>query len=456
MANKTIPAICVVFSTFILVVTVSAQSPQPYPKATTDRLIHQETPMLPPARNVVFTDPDFGSTMIRATDSSTNFKKPGTFVRTEGSGQANEWNADTSKFYVIGEGGRDYVFAFDPGTMAVSSPPNASPGQGLLLPLRPGASFSFVDPDLIYGTAEPDTLTITTYRFSTGIVSPVIDTRSCGLQPTLGTGPNVVSDDDVSLSLDDTRVSISEGGSEFGKHIFVVVYDKNLGCRWYNTQTGQIGGQWGTSGLASVTSPYLIRHAYLARSGSGVYILVDGFGWYLWDVATLTVNACPIGGKSDECSGYEAVGYNSLVNGPAIQGDMQVVKRPLNDISRISQLVWPVAVQWGQQRHFTWSNVDTLDSAPVCGSTYAYDGGTWIDQPLAGEIFCIETDGLASTVWRFAHNRASYINPFFQTQPLGNVSRDGRFFLFTTNWDAQLGLGADGTPLSDVFIAKLD
>jgi hypothetical protein len=39
--------------------------------------------------------------------------------------------------------------------------------QGLLLPLRPGATFSFVDRDLIYGTSDPDTLTITSYRFST-------------------------------------------------------------------------------------------------------------------------------------------------------------------------------------------------------------------------------------------------------------------------------------------------
>ena len=95
------------------------------------------------------------------------------------------------------------------------------------------------------------------------------------------------------------------------------------------------------------------------------------------------------------------------------------------------------------------------DTDPVCGSTHSYDVDTTIDQPFAGEIFCVETDGLASTVWRFAHNRAGYISPFFQTQPLGNVSLDGNFFLFTSDWDAQLGKATDGTPLSDVFIVKL-
>ncbi|MGA9392384.1 MAG: hypothetical protein WBV69_18300, partial [Candidatus Sulfotelmatobacter sp.] len=434
----------------ILVKTSSAQGRQPYPHAATDRLVHEETPMSPPPRNVVFTDPDFGSSMVRATDAATNFKLPGTFLRTEGSGQENEWSADTKKFYVIGKGGQNLAFAFDPANMTISSLPRASAGQGLLLPLRPGPSFSFVDPDLIYGTSDPDTLTITSYRFSTGATTPVIDTRTCGVQPPLGSGPSVVSDDDVSLSLDDNRVAISEGGSQFEEHMFVVVYDKHLGCRWYNTQTGQIGGHWGTTGVTTA-APYLVRHAYLSRSGNYVVITTNGPGLAVWDLATLEVSTCSL----EECAGYEAVGYNSLVNGPTIDGDMQTAKRPLNNLSDISQLVVPALFVWGQAQHFTWSNVNAQDSTPVCGSTHSYDGDG-VEEPFDGEIFCVETDGRASTVWRFAHNRATYITPFFQTQPLGSVSRDGRFLLFTSDWDAQLGRGADGEPLSDVFILKLD
>jgi hypothetical protein len=455
MANTTpFSLLCVLLTTFTLTTTVSAQSHDPYPHAVTDRLIHQETPMLPPPRNVIFTDPDFGSSMVRATDASTNLELPGTFLRTEGSGVANEWSADTRKFYVIDKGGQTLVFAFDPATMAISSLPNATPGQGLLLPLRAGASFSSKNSDLIYGTADADTLTIRSYDFSTGTSTAVIDTTTCGLQPPLVSGPSVVSDDDVTPSLDDNRVSISEGGSRFGEHMFVVVYDKHLGCRWYNTQTGQVGGQWGAAGVATAT-PFLIRHAYLSRSGKYVLISTDGFGWHVWDLATLNVSTCPTGSLDEECDGYQAVGYDSLVNGPAITGDMQTAKRPLNNISQIEQLVSPVLFQWGQEQHFTWSNVAVHDRAPVCGSTHSYDGDTSIDEPFAGEIFCIETDGLASTVWRFAHHRATYIPPIFNTQPLGSVSGDGHFFLFTSDWDAQLGTGVDGSPLSDVFIVKL-
>jgi hypothetical protein len=461
MSNRTLVTVFrMLFTSLVLVASASAQSAQPYPNAITDRLIHQETPMVPPPKNVVFTDPDFGSSMVRATDPTTNFKLPGTFLRTEASGKANEWSADTKKFYVLGKGGQDFVFAFDTTTMAISSLPNAGAGMGLLIPLRPGPSFSFIDPDLIYGTSNPDTLTIMSYRFSTGASTPVIDTRTCGVQPPLGSGSKVVSDDDVSLSLDDNRVSISEGGSGAGKHMFVIVYDKNLGCRWYNTQTGQIGGPWGATGTATVTTPYLIDHAYLSRSGNYVFIMgtrANWSGWYVWDLSTLNISACQLHTQTNnECGGYQGVGYNSFVNGPGITGDMQVAQRPLSNITQISQLALPVLFDWGQEQHFTWSNVNVDDTAPVCGSTYSYDGDTTIDQPFAGEIFCVETDGLASTVWRFAHNRATYITPFFQTQPVGNVSMDGRFFLFTSDWDAQLGIEADGAPLSDVFIVKLD
>jgi hypothetical protein len=135
-----------------------------------------------------------------------------------------------------------------------------------------------------------------------------------------------------------------------------------------------------------------------------------------------------------------------------------MVKRPLNNLTAITPLYYPIPSpsNWGQPQHFTWSNVDINDSTPACGSTYSYDGDTTIDQPYADEIFCVETDGLASTIWRFAHNRAAYLPPYFQTQPLGDVSVDGKFFLFTSDWDNQMGLGADGTPLSDVFIVKLE
>lgn len=438
---------------------LSGQGVNPYPNAITDNSIHFETPMAPPSVNTPFVDPDFGSQMIRVTDETSNFTHSGGYVRTEGSGTANMWSSDTTKFYVIAEGGVALAYTFDSSTMNISSLPAATAGRGLVLPLRTGASFSFTNPDIIYGTSESDLLSISSYNFSSGVVSTVIDTTTCGVQPPLVPGPQVRSDDDVTPSLDDGRVSISEGGPSFGTDMFVVVYDKSLGCRWYNTQTGQIGGQWGLSGSASVADSYLISHAWLSRSGDYIRIATNHSGWFVWDIATLQVTQCPPTGDL-RCEGYTGMGYNTVVQDRSYLDPMDIVKRPFSNIANATPLVWPLPPPhyWGQDKHFTWNNVDVNDSVPICASTYYYDeGDDWsITQPYQGEILCIESDGVASTVWRFAHNRADVQDGYFNTQPLGTVSRDGKFLLFSSDWDSQLGVESDGTPRSDAWIVKLD
>jgi len=173
MANRIpLTTICTLLAVITLTPIAHSQGVLPYPHAITDRSIHAETPMAPPAKNVLFNDRAFGSPMVRVTDPSTNFKLPGTFVRTEASGKANAWSFDTGKFYVLGAGELVLAFAFDPKTMTVSSLPNAGAGQGLLLPIRPGPTFSFVDSDLIYGTTNAAPLTISSYRFSTKALTP--------------------------------------------------------------------------------------------------------------------------------------------------------------------------------------------------------------------------------------------------------------------------------------------
>ncbi len=437
-----------------------AQGIEPYPNAITNKLVYQITPMVPPPVNTVFNDPDFGSPMVRVTDQTTNFVHPSGYLRNAALGDANEWSVDASKFYVVGEGDLELAFGFDPSTMAISSLQGAKPGQGLRLPLRAGSAFSLVDPNLIYGTTNQTPLTITGYNFSTATSATVIDTTTCGAQPPLvqgGGGHVVVSDDDITLSTGDNRIVISEGGHASGGHPFVIVYDKQLGCRWYNTQTGQVGGQWGPTGSVSIPDRYLIRHTAISGDGNYVRILVNNFGFYVWDLETLTVESCPeFAGIF--CGGYGTVGYSRYVNAAGKVDQINTVIRPLDDLSDYSQLVYPLEppYHFGQAKHFAWENGHFNDTLPVCASTYNGGGSPLINAPYDGEIYCIETDGLASTVWRFAHNRALWIGPNFNTQPLGNVTADGRWFLFTSGWDTQLGNDDQGLPRSDVWIVKLD
>jgi hypothetical protein len=110
--------------------------------------------------------------------------------------------------------------------------------------------------------------------------------------------------------------------------------------------------------------------------------------------------------------------------------------------------------------HFSWNNVDPNDSNPLCFSTYRPSNpdtpGTplQVDGPWENEIDCVEMDRKDSKVWRFAHTYSTAKNGFWST-PRGNISPDGRFFMFTSDWEDQLGGAPNGKYRTDVFIVEL-
>jgi hypothetical protein len=435
---------------------VSAQGVQPYPDAITNRLIYSETPLQPPPVSAAFRDPDLGSLMVRVTDENSDPKGKEDYFYNPPQDD-NEWSVDDGKFYVaVGYDNASLAFAFDPATMAISSLPGAGIGGGLLIPLRPGPTFSFVDPDLMFGTALREPLVISTYRFSTGVATPLFDTSACGTQPPLIAGPDVYSSDST-VSDDDSRIDISAGGRGAGTRPFVIVYDQTLGCRWYNTQTGQIGGQWGPTGQTSTPDRFLFNHSKI--SGNGQYIRISrGKEFYVWDTTSLDVEPCYQGDGPPYCDGYGAVGFDTYVNEPGVLDELNTFRRPLGDLTDFTKLINPLPLPhlWGMETNFAWSNGRLNSSLPVCGTLYSPAGITEIEQPYDGEVVCIETDGVASTIWRFAHNRAVWDPEYFWTQPLGNISLDGRFFSFTSSWGEQLGNTGQGDPRTDVWIVHLD
>ncbi len=428
-------------------VALSAQTVSSYTIAPTDRLIHAKTPMAPPPVNTVFEDPDFHSRIVRVTDEQMG--TAGGFFRNPASGEKNAWSQDTRKFYVVREDGAAVAFGFDGLRMKVEALAGAAPGQGLELPLVGEPSCSFVDPDLIYGTLADSPFILSSYRFSTGVVATVADLTACGVQPPFS--PGAVSGYDLMQSATDRRFSIA------GDDMFVIVYDRNLGCRWYNTQTGQIGGRWGPSGTATKLERDLIDQAHISKSGEYVRIevLSDTTRFYVWQVDTLNVTPCS-GIDWPYCGGYGAGGFSHIVNTPGVDDAMNVWIRPFGNLSGPVALIAPLPTppHWDLTQRWSWVNANSDDSVPLCGTTYYYTHEQ-IDQVWDREIICIETDGAASTVWRFAHHRASANDAYFSTMPLGNVSQDGRFFLFSSDWENQLGTSADGTPRSDVWIVEL-
>jgi hypothetical protein len=410
--------------------------------------------MAPPSVNTVFQDPDFGAFMVRVTDGNTNPKAPNSYFRNPIS---NAWSADGRKFFLVGASDNALAFGFNRSTMLISALPGAGPGGGFAIPLYPGPIFSVVDPDLMYGTLKHAPLTIANFRFSTGAITPLVDTTKCGTQPPLVAGLHVTSSD-ISISADENRVEINAGGTEPGNRTFAIVYDKQLGCRWYNTQTGQIGGSWGPVGQAVVPQNFLINHAFMSGSGRYVKLQAGNTGFFVWDVTSLNVRPCYSHGSGLLCNGYIAMGYDTVINSAGAIDEMNTLRRPLSDLANITRLVNPLPLPhlWGMEIRLTWADGRLNDNVPVCGSAYSPDGQNEVKQPYDGEIFCIETDLHASTIWRFAHHRAIWDSEYYWSAPFGNLSLDGRFLMFSSNWDGQVGVDKNGDPRSDVWIVKLD
>lgn len=229
------------------------------------------------------------------------------------------------------------------------------------------------------------------------------------------------------------------------------------------------------------TAGYNVHGAHISRNGA--YVRVDDQQSetdFFWRPGTNQVITCYF--LANECGGHMAMGYNHLVNAPNNYDMAEVIMRPFSDPAKTEQLVRPLPTPAQfTGSHWTWNDDNPSDTMPVCGSFYA--GGSargdgtqsLLTNPFMRvtraydlEIVCIATTG-PSKVWRFAHTRsamASNDSPngagWFWGTPRGNVSQDGKFFMFTSNWDWSLGNqgGGTGCPSSgqcraDVFIVEL-
>lgn len=229
------------------------------------------------------------------------------------------------------------------------------------------------------------------------------------------------------------------------------------------------------------TAGYNVHNARMSRDGA--YIRVDdqeSQTEFFWRPGTNQVTTCLF--VTNSCGGHMALGYTHFINDPNDVDMAQVLSRPLSDLSAFTELVNPLPTPpQFTGSHWTWNDDNPSDTMPVCGSFYAGasaqgDGSlSVLINPLLQitavydrEIVCVATTG-ASKVWRFAHTRASTgLNASsadasnFWATPRGNVSQDGKFYMFTSDWEWSLGneQGSSGCPFSgqcrtDVFIVEL-
>ena len=417
--------------------------------ARTDRRLEaypKAAPSVGPAGSVI-TDPTFGSRLVRVTDEKADPKGSGRGLVTPASAEQNSWNTTSTKFYVVTMGGSFLLYDFNPSDMSVRI--RNTPD----LHWRGEPQFSFAQSTLLYGVPARG-LEFEQYDIASGKVKTVNDPSSCRKFDSA----DVASD--ISVSGDDSRFMSVIGPRQDDSYV-IYVYDRERGCRWYNTRTGEVGGQWGPKGTVSLAERYGVHNARMAKSGKFVTIARGGGSqgnnkWRVWDVDTLNVVVCP-----SACSGHHALGYSHVVN-PGGDHPFAMLERPLDHLDSQSALISDLHGSPGYwyDSHLSWNDVDSHDNNPVCLSTYRPNNPGTSGTPLAvggpweNEIVCVEMDGKSSKVWRFAHTYSTAQNGFWST-PRGNVSQDGRFFMFTSDWEDQLGRTSDGKYRTDVFVVEL-
>jgi hypothetical protein len=418
--------------------------------ARTDRRVEpypEKPPVIGPSGSII-SDPTFGSRILRVTDSRSDPKQAGRPLFTPSSAEQNSWNKNSTMFYVTTSGGSFLLYDFDAATMMAR--PVRSPNLGW------GAEpqFSFQQANILYGMNSRATV-FEQYDTSSGRTTEINDPSRCVKLEARDSGHS------ITVSADDNRF-MTTLGPEQDKNYMVYVYDRTQGCRWYNTQTGEIGGQWGPKGTISVPDRFPLHNARMAKSGKFVFLGRGGggigHGWVIWEIDGMNVSVCARG-----CTGHHAQGYSHIIGSSGMVHPMDVWLRPLDHLESFTPIISglePAKGFWFDS-HFSWNNVDPNDSAPVCFSTYrptnpdTPGAGPLVTGPWENEIDCAETDGKASRVWRFAHTYSSARNGFWST-PRGNVSQDGRFFMFTSDWEDQLGKTPNGDKYrTDAFIVEL-
>ena len=139
--------------------------------------------------------------------------------------------------------------------------------------------------------------------------------------------------------------------------------------------------------------------------------------------------------------------------------------RRLSSLSQTTDLIAPVQAvkEVYMADHTTWNNAQPATLVPVISSTYRFGNNTAPWRAWDDEIIGIETaNGGGGSVWRFAHHRsivASDTNPaapYFWYEPIANVSPNGKWVVFTSNWEKTLGTdAAEHTFRQDVFLVQL-
>jgi hypothetical protein len=406
-------------------------------------------PVLGPA-NTMFTDPSFGSRILRVTDSKT---AGGASLIPEDAGFFRTWNADSTAIKLMNTKGQSWWVEFDSANFKV--------GDGSSRPTLHQLNFNYhwewsaVDPDVLYFLNGNQ---LSGFNKSTGVVT------------NLGGPPNgepvayhvaVVGHDNWVCSVagpgvQDTYTKLfCLNPNNSSERKFIDIVDRTINGIAHADSNWPTGTTSQTIGIHSI---------FGSAGGTWLGVIFKGQSWGPKGLAVLNLatGTWSLATGNRYLSGHPSLGDGKYVNGcGSINGkdSRGAILRDANnlmDASKHTFVMQPAAtVGWEDGEHSSWFNASTNPNAPILFSRYNI-----ISPPAAvpwyGEIVMAATDG-SNTVWRFAHNHnggGSYYGSAF-----AQISNDGRWALFSSYWDGTLGpsINKDAGLMTriDTFIVEL-
>jgi hypothetical protein len=460
--------------------SLDAASVPSFYTAITNRNVYPK-PALPPLgpAGYRFTDPTFGSRMLRVTDELTRPGTPGRSFTAPSAAHQLAWNATSDLFYVRSIDGAIIPYTFDASTMTASRiGPTPTGDGGLTLWSQVEPQFSFLSWNLLFGSRQDpvnDWPIIEQFDFNT---LTYIDVLNLGTVAAIqhGTYAGALSS---SARLPE-RLCVLFGGPSQDHHYKVAVFGSNPASAAVNAVVlDSVASTITSNGLSMSTNIPLgvfLHHAWIDQSGRYVMLYTvnqQPVPYYVWDLITNTITAV-----NRNAGGHDAAGFGWQINQACCTTTSwdaaQWERRALSDPGATTDLITPVLTpqEVYLADHTSWNNARAATLMPVLSSLYRYYNGTYNMTPWRAwddEIAAVQTNAPGDAiVWRFAHHRSNVAyddDPsralYFWYVPIAVISPNGRWAIFTSNWEKTLGpaVGTDIQPggryRCDVFLVAL-
>ena len=362
--------------------------------------LEPELPALPAAGGV-FIDPTFGTRIMRISGES-----DGDFNRTAHSNWPT-FNVDSTRLHFMGD--VPTLYEFDPDTFTLGQKSQLWESEDIDWE---DAIWSGSDPDVIYRREG--------FKLYSHNVTTQQSTLLKDFTDILPTELPIDRLGNMSMSLDDNRFAfVMKPSKHSSRDDGYIVWDR---------AADEI--------VAGVVD--IVHAAHLDKTGQ--YLLVkkveQGPGVIQARVVDLdggtTVDLTDNG--PDYAPGHYDLGHGTILGADNWRNGLTIRDA---DSPHDSQLIQEFP-NWGQGRHFS-ALADDEDWALI--SSYSNHG---VEDEFDNEIYLVATDG-SGDVQRVAHHRS--VKDSYWDTPRANISRDGRFISYTSNWG--------GSDRLDVFVVAM-